>query len=80
MENQEQKIIMISQLLADKADKQKELQYYQKVLDDLLIKMGMVRKEISLTETIIDIIKDERADLIEDFISERDEERVLNDL
>ena len=80
MENQEQKIIMISQLLADKADKQKELQYYQKVLDDLLIKMGLVRKEISLTETIIDIIKDERADLIEDFISERDEERVLNDL
>jgi len=42
--------------------------------------MGMVRKEISLTETIIDIIKDERADLIEDFINERDEERVLNDL
>ena len=80
MDNREQKIIMISQLLADKADKQKELQYYQKVLDDLLIKMGMVRKEISLTETIIDIIKDERADLIEDFISERDEERVLNDL
>lgn len=77
---QEQKIIMIAQLLADKADKQKELVYYQKVLDDLLVKMGMVRKEISLTETIIDIIKDERADLIEDFINERDEERVLNDL
>ncbi len=77
---QEQKIIMIAQLLADKADKQKELVYYQKVLDDLLVKMGMVRKEISLTETIIGIIKDERADLIEDFINERDEERVLNDL
>ena len=71
---------MIAQLLADKADKQKELVYYQKVLDDLLVKMGMVRKEISLTETIIGIIKDERADLIEDFINERDEERVLNDL
>lgn len=72
------KIIMLSELIADKANKEKELQYYQQVLEDLLMKMNMVRKEINLTETIIDIIKDERADLIAEFIKERDDERVLN--
>jgi len=78
MSDAETKIIMLSQLLADKASKEKELQYYQHVLEDLLVKMNTVRREINLTETIIDIIKDERADLIEDFIKERDEERVLD--
>lgn len=77
MDNQEQKIIMISQLLADKADKEKELQYYQSTLNQLLVKMGMIKKEIDLTNTIIDIIKDERADKIQDFIEEREEDRIL---
>ena len=72
------KIIMLSELIADKANKEKELLYYQQVLEDLLVKMNLVRKEINLTETIIGIIKDERADLIADFIKERDDERVLN--
>lgn len=77
MDNREQKIIMISQLLADKADKEKELQYYQSALNELLAKMGMIKKEIDLTNTIIDIIKDERADKIQEFIEEREEERIL---
>ena len=77
MDNREQKIIMISQLLADKADKEKELQYYQSALNELLAKMGMIKKEIDLTNTIIDIIKDERADKIQEVIEEREEERIL---
>ena len=72
------KIVMLSELIADKANKEKELLYYQKVLEDLLVKMNLVRKEINLTETIIGIIKDERADLIADFIKDRDNDRVLN--
>jgi len=72
------KIVMLSELIADKANKEKELLYYQQVLEDLLVKMNLVRKEINLTETIIGIIKDERADLIADFIKDRDNDRVLN--
>lgn len=74
----EDKIIMLSELIADKAQKEKELQYYQAVLEDLLVKMNYVRREISLTETIIDIINNEKVDIIEDFISERDAARILN--
>ena len=74
----EDKIIMLSELIADKAQKEKELQYYQAVLEDLLVKMNYVRREINLTETIIDIIKNEKVDIIEDFMSERDAARILN--
>jgi len=77
MDDKNTKIIMISQLLADKADKEKELQYYQSVLDDLLVKMGMVKREIDLTNTIIDIIKTEKADKIEEFFEEREEQRIF---
>lgn len=74
----EDKIIMLSELIADKAQKEKELQYYQAVLEDLLVKMNYVRREINLTETIIDIINNEKVDIIEDFMSERDAARILN--
>lgn len=74
----EDKIIMLSELIADKAQKEKELQYYQAILEDLLVKMNYVRREINLTETIIDIINNEKVDIIEDFMSERDAARILN--
>ena len=74
----EDKIIMLSELIADKAQKEKELQYYQAVLEDLLVKMNYVRREINLTETIIDIINNEKVDIIEDFMNERDAARILN--
>jgi len=74
----EDKIIMLSELIADKVQKEKELQYYQAVLEDLLIKMNYVRREINLTETIIDIINNEKVDVIQDFISDRDAARILN--
>jgi len=74
----EDKIIMLSELIADKAQKEKELQYYQAVLEDLLVKMNYVRREINLTETIIDIINNEKVDVIEDFMNERDAARILN--
>ena len=74
----EDKIIMLSELIADKVQKEKELQYYQAILEDLLVKMNYIRREINLTETIIDIINNEKVDIIEDFMSERDAARILN--
>lgn len=72
------KLIMLVDLIEDRKVKQEELQYYEKCLQDLLQKMAMVKREINLTETIIDVIKNEKVEVIQDFIEERDNARILN--
>lgn len=69
---------MLVDLIEDRKVKQEELQYYEKCLQDLLQKMSMVKREINLTETIIDVIKNEKVEVIQDFIEERDNARILN--
>lgn len=69
---------MLVDLIEDRKVKQEELQYYEKCLQDLLQKMAMVKREINLTETIIDVIKNEKVEVIQDFIEERDNARILN--
>ena len=58
------KIILISDLIKDKEAKEEELAYYEKVMQELLVKMHMVKNEINLTNTIIDVIKNEKADIL----------------
>lgn len=72
------KIITITDLIKDKETKEAELAYYEQVLKDLLLKMSMVKQEISLTNTIIDVIKNERADVVKNFIKSKDEQRTLD--
>jgi len=72
------KLIMLVDLIEDRKVKQEELQYYEKCLQDLLQKMAMVKREINLTETIIDVIKNEKVEVIQDFIEERDNARILD--
>lgn len=69
---------MLTDLLEDRKVKQEELDYYERCLQDLIVKMRMVKNEISLTETIIDIIKNEKVEVIEEFIKKRDESRILD--
>ncbi len=71
------KIILISDLIKDKEAKEEELLYYEKVMQELLFKMQMVRKEINLTNTIIDVIKNEKADILQKFIESKDNTRIL---
>ena len=40
--------------------------------------MALVKREINLTETIIDVIKNEKVEVIQDFIEERDNARILD--
>jgi hypothetical protein len=54
------KIILIQDLIDSKLRKEQELEFYQKELDKLKQKMWWVQKEISLTNTIIDIIETEQ--------------------
>ena len=72
------KIITITDLLQDKEAKQKELEYYEMCLKHLVIKMQMVRSQIGVTETIINMIKSENDTLFEDFIAAKDKARILD--
>ena len=71
------KIILISDLIKDKESKEEELAYYEKVMQELLVKMHMVKNEINLTNTIIDVIKNEKADILQQFIESKDNTRVI---
>lgn len=53
-------LILIQDLIDSKLRKEKELKFYQEELEKLQTKMWWVRKEINLTETIIDIIEKEK--------------------
>ena len=69
---------MLVDLLEDKQAKQEELEYYERCLKDLLTKMSYVKQEINLTETIIDVIKNEKVEVIQEFIEKRDKARIIN--
>lgn len=72
------RIINISDLIKDKEAKQKELEYYESCLEDLLRKMSMVKNQIDLTEIIINMIKTESDDLLEKYFEKKDDSRLLN--
>jgi RNA polymerase-interacting CarD/CdnL/TRCF family regulator len=53
------KIIQIADLINDKLRKEQELEFYEEELQKLLIRMSFVRREIDLTNVIIDMISNE---------------------
>lgn len=78
MEQDKSKLIMLVDLLEDRQAKQEELQYYEQCLQDLMERMALVRREIRLTESIIHVIKNEKAEVIADFIKKKEESRILD--
>ncbi len=78
MEQDKSKLIMLVDLLEDRKAKQEELQYYEQCLQDLMERMALVRREIKLTESIIHVIKNEKAEVIADFIKKKEESRILD--
>ena len=72
------KILFLEDIIEQKLRKQKELEYYEQQLRELNNKMFFVKKEIDLTNTIIDIISNEKVlDLVEqahaDLLIEKDD-------
>lgn len=60
------KIVFLTDIIEQKLRKEKELQYYEQQLTELNNKMFFLRKEIDLTNTIIDIISNDNViDLVE---------------
>lgn len=68
------KIILLSDIIEQKLRKEQELEFYQAELEKLQNKMFFLRKEIELTNTIINIIDQETVyDVKENMIERRDE-------
>jgi len=56
----DKKILFLEDIISQRVRKQAELDYYAKQLEDLEKKMFYLRKEIQLTNFIIDAIEQEK--------------------
>ena len=63
-------IISLADVLEQKLRKEQELKFYEKQLEELTQKMFFVRKDIEVTNLVIDIINDESRDILKVLRSE----------
>ena len=70
--SEEQKLILISEFLEQKLRKEQELVFYIKELEELQRKIGYLKQEVSLTNTIINMIKTEQVYDIKENLLEKD--------
>lgn len=68
------KLIQLTEILETKIRKEKELAYYQKELEKLQQKMFFIKKDIDLTNIIIDIIEQEKVYDIKQHMIEKSDE------
>lgn len=54
------KLILISDIIETRLRKEKELEYYQKQLEKINQKMFFLRKDLEITNLIIDMIEKEK--------------------
>ncbi len=64
-------IISLSDIYEQRAVKERELEFYQKELEKLMFKLGMVQQEIGVTNTIIKMIENEQVLDLRDAILEK---------
>ena len=64
MRSDESRIILISDFIEQKLRKEQELEYYLNELAELQVKIGHLKREVDLTNTIIDMIKAEKVQMI----------------
>lgn len=70
------KIILLTEVLEQKLRKERELEYYQKELEKLQRKMFFIKKDIDLTNLIIDMIDKEKVvDLNQNLLGTDSKER-----
>jgi len=68
------KLIHITDILETKLRKEKELEYYQQELEKLQQKMFFIKKDIDITNLIIDMIEQEKIyDVKQNMIGKSDE-------
>jgi len=68
-QNTHEGVISIADFIEQKIRKEKELEFYIKELNELEAKIGLLQKEVYLTQTIIEMIKSETVyDIKEEFL------------
>lgn len=73
---QQPKIILLTEVLEQKLRKERELEYYQKELEKLQRKMFFIKKDIDLTNLIINMIDKEKVvDLKQNLLDTDSKER-----
>mgnify|MGYP000882250597 FL=1 len=60
----ESNIISLADILEQKLRKEQELTFYEKQLEELQKKMFFVKKDIEVTNLVIEIINDESRDIL----------------
>ena len=69
----EKKIVLLTDFIEQKVRKEKELEFYTSQLEELQKKMFFLRKEIQLTNYIIEIVENEKViDIREHLEDKRD--------
>lgn len=59
-EDMDRKVILLTDIIETRLRKEKELEYYQKKLEEIQRKMFFLKKDLDLTNLIIDIIEKEK--------------------
>ncbi len=73
----EQKLILITDFIEQKLRKEQELEFYMKELAELNRKIGFLRQEVDLTNTIINMIKAEQVHDIKERMVERLDNQII---
>lgn len=69
------KIILLSDIIDQRIRKERELEYYQKQLEEISIKISYLSRELDLTNLIIDMIESEKVIDIQDYMVEKKNDR-----
>ena len=67
----ERKIVLLTDFIEQKVRKEKELEFYTKQLEELERKMFFLRKEIQLTNYIIEIVENEKVLDIREYLEDK---------
>ncbi len=70
--NGQSNIIELSDILEQKLRKERELSFYEGQLAQLLFRMETIRKEIEITNMIIELVSDENIIDIQDYIKSKE--------
>lgn len=71
----DKKILFLEDIISQRVRKQAELDYYDKQLKDLELKMFYLRKEIQLTNFIIDAIEQEKITDLKPLLESKDDQQ-----
>ena len=69
--NGESRIIILADILEQKLRKERELTYYEAQLAQLLGRMRYIKKEIEVTNMIIELVTEEKIIDIQEYLSKR---------